>query len=280
MAQTTSRYFTLDLEDHRPRPDWPKRYPDITRKLLDFLDERRIEATVFVLGRVAREEPALIAEIARRGHEIGFHSFAHRHLTRESPQALATELTENKAYLEDLTGRSVIGYRAPAFSLTRDSLWATELIRDAGFAYSSSVLPAASPLFGFPGAPRQPFQWPHGLLEIPAPVACIGPLEFPFLGGFYLRYLPTPVIHYCLAHGPPNQAYWLYCHPHDFDYEESFYRIAGTSFLTSALLWFNRKNTFRKLARVIDGEQGAHQYRSFAAALAAGEFASATPFAP
>ena len=280
MARTTSRYFTLDLEDHRPRPDWPKRYPEITRKLLDFLDERRIKATVFVLGRVAREEPALITEIARRGHEIGFHSFAHRHLTRESPQALAVELRDNKAHFEDLIGQAVLGYRAPAFSLTRDSLWATEVIRDAGFAYSSSVLPAPSPLFGFPGAPRQPFLWPNGLLEIPAPTARLGPLEFPFLGGFYLRYLPIPIIRRCLAHGSPNQAYWLYCHPHDFDHEEPFYRIEGTSFLTSALLWFNRKNTFRTLARVIDGDHGERGYRSFAAALAAGEFTNAPSFAP
>lgn len=280
MAPTTSRYFTFDLEDHRPRPDWPKRYPDITRKLLDFLDARRILATVFVLGRVAQEEPALIAEIARRGHEIGFHSFAHRHLTRESPAALATELRDNKAHLEDLSGQSVIGYRAPAFSLTRDSLWATELIRDAGFAYSSSVLPAASPLFGFPDAPRHPFLWPNGLLEIPAPVARIGPLEFPFLGGFYLRYLPIPVIRYCLARGAPEQIYWFYCHPHDFDHEEAFYRIEGTTLLTSALLWFNRANSFRKLARVIDRDHAACRYRTFAAARAAGEFDCATPFAP
>ena len=280
MAATTSRYFTFDLEDHRPRPEWPKRYPDITRKLLDFLDARRITATVFVLGRLAREEPALIAEIARRGHEIGFHSFAHRHLTRESPATLAKELSEYRACLEDLVGQPVLGYRAPAFSLTRDSVWATELIRDAGFAYSSSVLPAASPLFGFPGAPRQPFLWPNGLLEIPAPVARLGPLEFPFLGGFYLRYLPSWFIRRCLRQGQPDQCYWLYCHPHDFDDEEPFYRIEGTSLLTSALLWFNRANSFRKLAHVIDGDPDECRYRTFAAARAAGEFDQAAPFVP
>lgn len=280
MAPTTSRYFTFDLEDHRPLPEWPRRYPEITRELLDLLEARGIAATVFVLGRVAREEPKLITEIAQRGHEIGFHSFAHRHLTRESPAALAAQLRENKHYLEDLCGQAVLGYRAPAFSLTRDSMWATDVIRDAGFAYSSSVLPAASPLFGFPGAPRQPFLWPNGLLEIPAPVARIGPLELPFLGGFYLRYLPRAVIRYCLARGASAQVYWLYCHPHDFDHAERFYRIEGTSLPTSALLWFNRANTLRKLTRIIDHDHAGCRYRTFAAARAAGEFACASRYVP
>lgn len=272
--------FTLDLEDHRPDPAMPRRYPEITGRILDFLEQRDATATVFVLGRVAREDPGLIRTIARRGHELGFHSYGHQHLTNTNAAALRAELRDNKAYLEDLIGGAVMGYRAPAFSLTRKSVWATDVIQDAGFAYSSSVLPAESPLFGFPGAPRQPFRWPNGLLEIPVPVARIGPLELPFLGGFYLRYLPAWLIRRRLGQGRPEQCYWIYCHPHDFDYEEAFYRIEGTSFLTSALLWFNRRNTFRKLAQVIDGAGIDGNCRSFAAALAAGEFANAVSFAP
>lgn len=272
--------FTLDLEDHRPDPAMPRRYPGITAQILDFLEQRKVTASVFVLGRLAREDPGLIKSIAERGHEIGFHSYAHRHLTDMNAGQLRVDLVDNKALLEDLTGRAVIGYRAPAFSLTRQSMWATDVIRDAGFAYSSSVLPAQSPIFGFPGAPRQPFRWPNGLLEIPVPVARVGPLELPFLGGFYLRYLPTRVIRRCLERGRPEQCYWLYCHPHDFDADEAFYRIEGTSWLTSLLLWFNRKNTFRKLARVMDGAGMDGNCCSFAAALAAGEFDRATRFTP
>jgi len=273
-------WFTFDLEDHRPDASYPKRYPDITRRLLDFLESRDVAATVFVLGRVAREEPELIRSIAARGHEIGFHSFSHQHLTRETQPHLETELRENKLFLEDLTGQAVIGYRAPAFSLTRDSVWAVDTIHAAGFVYSSSVLPAASPVFGFPGAPRRPFKWPNGLLEIPAPVTHIGPSVIPFLGGFYLRYLPARIIKRALAGGEPDQCYWVYCHPHDFDHEETFYHIEGTSYLTSALLWFNRKQTFAKLERLLDTAPAGGGSRTFAASIAAGEFGEAPAFTP
>jgi polysaccharide deacetylase family protein (PEP-CTERM system associated) len=269
---------TFDLEDHRPDASYPKRYPDITRAVLDFLESRHIRATVFVLGRLARDDPDLIRDIARRGHEIGFHSYAHTHLTAETPARLRADLHEYKAYLEDLTGTAVNGFRAPAFSLTRASVWAVDVIRDAGFTYSSSVLPANNPVFGFPGAPRRPFRWPNGLLEIPAPVARCGPAIFPFLGGFYLRYLPGWVIGRCLNAGDAAQCYWVYCHPHDFDPEERFYQIAGTSFLTSTLLWFNRKNTLRKLGEVLGRVYVTAPGLAFANLIEAGVFTDAPLF--
>ena len=74
--------FSLDLEDHRTDRRTPPRYPLMTRRVLDFLDEVGVRATVFVLGEVAEDEPALVREVARRGHEIAFHSYYHRNGTR------------------------------------------------------------------------------------------------------------------------------------------------------------------------------------------------------
>lgn len=278
MGGSKQLFFTLDLEDHRPDDSYPRRYPEITRAILEFLDQRGIKATVFVLGRVAHEEPDLIKEIARRGHEIGFHSFAHIHLTQETPAKFRAETADNKKFLEDLIGHPVIGYRAPAFSLTRESVWAVDLIDELGFAYSSSLLPAKNPIFGFPGAPAGPFRWPNGLLEIPSPVARIGPLVIPFLGGFYLRYLPRWLIRRFLDRGNDAQCYWAYCHPHDFDHEERFYQIAGTSLAVSVLLWFNRKKTFEKLDAIFPRDGSASPSRSFATLIEAGAFADAPVF--
>ena len=272
--------FTLDLEDHRPDESYPKRYPQITREILDFLDARDIEATVFVLGRLALDEPALVREIAGRGHEIAFHSVSHVHLPQESPARFRAETSDSKKRLEDLSGRAVVGYRAPAFSLTRDSVWAVEVLGELEFSYSSSLLPAKNPIFGFPGAPARPFRWPNGLLEIPAPIARIGPAVIPFLGGFYLRYLPRSLIRRFLARGGAGQCYWAYCHPHDFDHRERFFHIKGTSLPVSILLWFNRKKTFEKLDAVFPSSEGAPKARSFAALIAAGEFDDAPVFEP
>ena len=270
--------FTLDLEDHRPHVSYPKRYPDITRTLLDFFDERKIEATVFVLGRVAREDPGLIREISQRGHEIGFHSPNHVHLTAETPERFRMETENLKKYLEDLCGDAVVGYRAPAFSLTRHSLWAVDILQELGFSYSSSLLPAKNPIFGFPGAPRQPFRWSNGLLEIPAPVARIGRVAVPFLGGVYLRYTPRFFVQYFLARGAIEQCYWTYCHPYDFDNEEAFFRIDGASLPVSLLLWFNRKNTLKKLESIFRNTGTGVYDRCFATLIGAGEFRAAPIF--
>lgn len=270
--------FTLDLEDSRPDDSYPKRYRDITRAILDFLDARGIESTVFVLGRLAREDPGLIREIARCGHEIAFHSFAHIHLTQETPARFRVETADNKKYLEDLIGQPVIGYRAPAFSLTRNSAWAVDVIGELGFAYSSSLLPTKNPIFGFAGAPAHPFRWPNGLLEIPAPIARVGPAVMPFLGGVYLRYLPRRLIRRFLNQGDDRQCYWTYCHPHDFDHEQAFYRMKGASLAVSMALWFNRKNTFEKLDAIFPRSEDPGEARSFASLIEAGEFAEAPLF--
>ena len=50
-------------------------------------------------------------------------------------------------------------YRAPSCSLPRDSLRAVDILGELGFRYSSGVLPAPSPLFGFSDAPASPFFW-------------------------------------------------------------------------------------------------------------------------
>jgi len=240
--------FTLDLEDHRPA-GFPRRYPQITEKILSFLDRHAIRATVFVLGRVALESPELIRHISSQGHELGYHTFDHVHLHRDTRSGFLEKSAAGKKYLEDLSGKAVHGFRAPAFSLTRESLWAVDAIRELGFTYSSSVLPVRNPINGFPGAPGRAFRWPNGLLEIPASVSRIGPVEIPCLGGFYLRYLPYFMIRRCLKQ-TTDQEHWLYCHPHDFDHGEPYYTIPGTSVVTSVLLWFNRKQTFKKLERL------------------------------
>ncbi len=270
--------FTLDLEDHRPSDAYEKRYPTVTRAILDFLDERTISATVFVLGRLAVDEPDLIREISNRGHEIAFHTFAHVPLTQESPDRFRHETAEHKKRLEDLVGQSVIGFRAPTFSLTYDTQWAVDVISDLGFSYSSSVLPAKSPLYGFPGAPDLPFRWPNGLLEFPVPLARLGPLAIPFLGGIYLRYLPSWLVQYFLKAGAGQQCYWTYCHPYDFDHEEAYFRIEGTSAIVSILLWFNRRNAFKKLDSIFPRGGGPHDAKGFAARLEDGAFSNVPVF--
>lgn len=273
---TAAVTFSLDLEDHRFDRSGPRRYDSVTRRLADFLDEIGVRGTIFVVGEIAREEPALIRDLAERGHEIAFHSYYHRPLVNETVHQFRTESAAGKSELEDLIGKPVTGFRAPVFSLTRASLWAVDVLHELGFAYSSSVLPAPHPLYGLPDAPSEPFRWPNDLLELPVPLAKFGPWSLPYLGGIYLRYLPRGVIARLRKRAPDRQTLWTYCHPYDFDPEEPYGPIRDAPLWASILLWLNRGNSLAKLEAVLSGSVAP----PFAEQIAVGAFADVRRFNP
>jgi polysaccharide deacetylase family protein (PEP-CTERM system associated) len=248
--------FTLDLEDHRPSEDYEERYPALTRSVLDFLAARDVRGTFFVVGETAERHPELVREVAARGHEVGLHGWRHVALTERGPDGLRTDVERGKALLEDLIGRAVLGFRAPIFSLVPASRWATDVLAGAGFAYSSSVLPVKSPLFGDPSLPARPFRWPNGLLELPCPVARLGPLGIPYLGGVYLRALPAVVSRAARRSFGARQLEWIYCHPYDFDAGEPFWVVPEAGRLGSRLLWYNRRGMFAKVEAALGDRAG------------------------
>ena len=248
--------FTLDLEDHRPTPDAEERYPALTRQVLDFLDARDTRGTFFVVGETADDHPDLITEIARRGHEIGLHGWRHQPLTELTPASFREDVIRGKARLEDLAGTPVLGFRAPTFSLVPESRWAVDVLRETGFTYSSSVLPARSLLFGDPTVPTTPFRWPNGLVELPCPVVRAGGVGLPYLGGVYLRAIPGVASKVARQSVGRDQLLWIYCHPYDFDPGEEFWVVPDAGRLGSRLLWYNRRRTFAKIEAMLHHRAG------------------------
>lgn len=242
--------FSLDLEDHTRRYDAGSRYIDNTRRYLDYLESIGIRGTFFTVGLVARHAPRLLRDIVARGHEVACHSLDHTPLPRQSPEAFREATKTARSLLRDATGQSVEGYRAPVFSLTRQADWAPAILSELGFTYSSSVLPSANPLFGFAGLPEVPFTWPSGLIEFPVVLGSVLGRRVPFLGGFYLRYLPQFIIERSLQPLQAGTQAWTYIHPYDIDFEEKDWRMAETASWVSMLLWFNRRGTIRKLDRL------------------------------
>jgi polysaccharide deacetylase family protein (PEP-CTERM system associated) len=245
--------FTFDLEDHRIDQSSPGRFEPIVHRLLDFLVDRKIYGTFFVVGTLARRTPALIAEIANAGHEIAYHSRDHVTLDRDDLASFEANTREDIIFLEDITSQPVSGYRAPVFSLTARSLWAVDILTGLGFKYSSSVLPSVHPMFGFPEAPFTPFRWPSGLIELPVPLHRILGKDIPYLGGVYFRYLPAGIVQRWAEATESTNVQWTYCHPYDFDADEPFCRIKGASLLTSIILWLNRKQSWKKLDGIVNG---------------------------
>ncbi len=140
--------LSIDLEDWHQlvrrgagSADWDVPHPAFERQvrvLLDFLAELDVKATFFVLGMCARNYPDIVAEIAARGHEVGSHGTAHARVHAQTRDEFRRDLEESVAQLERLTGRRPAGYRAPAFSINRDTLWAYDVLSELGFRYDSS----------------------------------------------------------------------------------------------------------------------------------------------
>jgi len=201
-----SNVFSVDVEDYFqveafsdivPRERWdsyPLRVEDNTRRLLDLLDERGVEATFFVLGWVAERLPTLVREIASRGHELACHSYWHRLIYKLDRREFLDDTLKAKDIIEQAAGRAIFGYRAPSYSVTSASLWALEALVEAGFTYDSSIFPIRHDVYGIPDAPRSPFRLstPSGsLVEFPITTFRIGGSpNFPVGGGGYLRLLP------------------------------------------------------------------------------------------
>lgn len=249
---------TFDLEDNRRSTQQEERFVAMSERFLDFLAERDITATVFVVGELARSHPQIVRRVAEAGHEIALHGLRHVTLATVGPQRLRAELIEGKALLEDSAQVSVDGFRAPIFSLTPATAWALEDLVAAGFEYSSSVLPAHNPLHGWPGAPETPFRWETGgLVELPCPVTGAGRAQVPFLGGIYLRYVPRPLAVRALRGMAPDAAPWSYCHPYDLDSDEAFVVMRHAGWLTSRILHTRRGATLRCLDRLLAAAGGA-----------------------
>jgi polysaccharide deacetylase family protein (PEP-CTERM system associated) len=245
--------FTFDLEDHRPDDSAELRFPAVTDELLDDLEKWGVIGTVFVVGEVVRDHPDLVARVAARGHELGLHGATHTPLPDVGADTFRTVTAEAMDRLAQTIQTPVHGFRAPIFSLVPESAWAPEILTDLGFLYSSSVLPARNPLYGWPGAPDEPFRWPSGLIEIPSPTFGLGPATVPLLGGVYLRVAPAPLIRWAARRSPSHA--WLYSHPYDFDPDEERWLLPEVGRLGSRMMWWGRKGMKQRVRSVVGGTE-------------------------
>lgn len=110
-------------------------------RILDFLDEEDLKISFFIVGQdaVRDENKAALADIARRGHEIGNHSFNHEPwLHQYSEDQLNEELEKAEEAIEAATGMRTVGFRGPGFSLSPMTL---KVLANRGYRYDATVFP-------------------------------------------------------------------------------------------------------------------------------------------
>ena len=273
--------LTLDIEDWyqssldilgpehanipRPVPPGEGVVPN-TRHLLRILAEYNVHATCFVLGTVAETYPDLVREIHAAGHEIATHGYSHELVYRMTPAEFkadverAIQLTKSVIRDSEFVNSefAIRGYRAPYFSITRESEWALEALVELGMEYDSSIFPIRRKLYGFPGwegFPHTVHTTAGDLRELPISTVSLLGQNFPVGGGGYFRLLPYPLIREAIrAINRQGQPAVFYLHPYELDAEELRHPLPGETQKTRFVRLsqgLNRGKTEAKLRRLL-----------------------------
>jgi polysaccharide deacetylase family protein (PEP-CTERM system associated) len=203
-------------------PTLPSLVVEYTRRILDLISERGVRATFFILGWVAERHPQIVKSISAAGHEIATHSYWHRRVDELSPDEFRKDLQHSIDVLQEQTGKKVLGFRAPTFSISPGTEWAFDVLHDVGLAYDASLFPVPRAHGGYP-CPEMAHLFsrvPSGrpMPELPmSGLLRVGSACLPFSGGGYMRLLPQWLIRrgfdYYERAGAPVV---VYLHPRDF----------------------------------------------------------------
>lgn len=255
MTVDVEDYFHVAAFEKQIKPhDWDSlvhRVDRNTRLLLDLFDSNNAKSTFFFLGWVAERYPDLVKEVKRRGHEVASHGYAHTKVHQQTPAEFKADASKAKDMLEQLTGSAVVGYRAPSFSINKQSEWAFEILAELGHKYSSSTYPVKHDLYGVPDWPQQPYLRREGLLEIPMPILDRGGKQLPIAGGGYFRLMPYWLSSRLISSflREDRMPYMFYFHPWEIDPDQP--RVADAPLKSKFRHYVNLTRMEGKLIRLL-----------------------------
>jgi polysaccharide deacetylase family protein (PEP-CTERM system associated) len=226
--------MTIDVEDYfhanalnasAPVTRWESldsRVEANNDRLLEMFARAGVTGTFFVLGWVAERHPGIVRKIRAAGHEVASHGYWHQ-LTYDLPiDTFREDVRRAKALLEDQSGAAVRGYRAPSYSITRQSLWALDVLIEEGYEYDASIFPIRHDRYGIADAPRHLHKLARsagGLIEAPPSTVRLGGVNLPIAGGGYFRLLPYAWTRWGMArvNRVEQRPVIFYLHPWEID---------------------------------------------------------------
>lgn len=263
MSARYAHWLTFDVEHwyegyrHRNLGGWdkvPPRDDVVVERLFELLGQYRQTATFFFTGRFAREFPALVRQCAALGHEVASHSDEHRVIYKMAgEEEFRRDLRASLQTLAEITGRAVLGYRAPKWSITEENQhWVLSALAEEGLVYDSSFFPGR----GADGARKQGLPLrievagKRSIIEIPASGFNFGGYTAPVGGGLYFRAFPTWVSAAMLAQKERRGTHgMLYVHPYDLDAQSP--SIAGGGLLFRIFRSYGVAGAWNKLERLL-----------------------------
>jgi len=229
------RILTFDIEDWyncdfiTTDLNWDKYEVRIYKgleRILHELESRNLKATFFCLGWVAVKHPDIIRRIDEKGHHFGCHSYQHELSFRFDRDGFKQDTIKSKNLIEDLIGNPINAFRAPGFSITKDNLWAFEVLVELGFEYDCSILPANHDYGGFASygeAKPAILNLTNGttIKEFPINTHRFFGKDLVFSGGGFFRLFP----YYLIKHWTSGSSYVMtYFHTRDFDPDQPMIR--------------------------------------------------------
>ncbi|HMK59991.1 MAG TPA: polysaccharide deacetylase family protein [Dissulfurispiraceae bacterium] len=223
-------YHICGVEGYADPAKWNEYESRITKnadKILTLLDRYDTKATFFVLGYIAAREPNLIRAIRDKGHEIATHGFCHRRIFEMTKDEFEGDVKESVDIISAVTKEKVLGFRAPEWSMRKETDWALEVLSKLGLLYDSSMVPLTR--MGSPEFPLYPVSFKTGsgtIWEFPLSTIRLFHEHIPFSGGLPLRLVPyfyiVSAIHALNRKGVPAL---VYIHPWEFDNDQPWIEL-------------------------------------------------------
>jgi polysaccharide deacetylase family protein (PEP-CTERM system associated) len=261
MSVDVEDYFQVSAFDRLvSRAGWgtfESRVVGNTRRVLDLFDEAGVRATFFVLGWIANRHPALVREIAARGHEVASHGYHHQLLYLLTPEQFREDVRAAKSTIEQATGSPVLGFRAPSFSIVESSLWALDVLVEEGYQYDASIFPVHHDRYGIPNAERHAHVLQRragSLVELPGSTIRVGGVNLPIAGGGYFRLLPYGWTRWAMrrVNRTEGKPVVFYFHPWEIDPDQPRLAVGAASRLRH---YSGLRSTMPRLVRLL------HEFR-------------------
>ncbi|MFT4055887.1 MAG: DUF3473 domain-containing protein [Novosphingobium sp.] len=221
--------------------------------ILRLFADAGVKGTFFTLGWVAERHPVLMRRIADEGHEVASHGWDHERVFRLGKEAFAADIDRARKVIEDASGQSVKGYRAPSFSIDARTPWAFEVLAEQGYAYSSSVAPVAHDHYGWREAPRFAFRpiADADLIEIPVTTARFAGRRLAAGGGGFFRVLPYGFSRWAIrqVNRDDRRPAVFYFHPWEIDPGQP--RVEGAPLRSRFRHYTNLSVMAQKLERLV-----------------------------